>query len=125
MAAQRRLADAPRRWSLVRHPIEAAIASAHRIGWSLASNASGFVTAGGDCMSFEECCPRDFQAAAIGDAELWLLQKAVDKSPFLAGFQGTPFLEPLRALVHCKPKVGWGPKEQGMLCAIAANVLWP
>ena len=76
-------------------------------------------------MEFDVCCPRDIQAVAIGDAELWLLQNAVDRSPFLAGFHGTPFLEPLRTLVHCKPKLDWGPKEQGMLCAIAANGLWP
>ena len=125
LAAQRKLADAPRRWKLARHPIEAAMASAHRIGWRLSCNASGFVTAGGDTMEFDVCCPRDIQAVAIGDAELWLLQNAVDRSPFLAGFHGTPFLEPLRTLVHCKPKLDWGPKEQGMLCAIAANGLWP
>ena len=94
LAAQRKLADAPSRWQLVRHPIEAALASAHRIGWRLSCNASGFVTAGGDTMEFDVCCPRDIQAVAIVDAELWLLQNAVDRAPFLAGFRGTPFLEP-------------------------------
>ena len=64
-------------------------------------------------MEFDVCCPRDIQAVAIVDAELWLLQNAVDRAPFLAGFRGTPFLEPLRTLVHCKPTIRLGAQGAG------------
>lgn len=118
--------EGAREWRRSAGPISAAVFSMGRIGWSFDEQNPFLVTmAKGITLDLREHGAADVSKLAKLGADDWLWSKASAKHEAYKGFCVAPFLAPLKRLMYKKAlNETWTVGHQGILAAIAADVLW-
>ena len=112
-------------WAKVHGPAAAFVASAFRLGWSVADSFC-LVTDRGQALDLRRDSPAFVMAEVREAVWRWRWRRLEEKHPCLAAGAGGhgPFMRPIFKLLSARPNASWSAEQQGALRSAVADRQW-